>query len=741
MINVYSIFTRTIVLCATISAVILSAQQSQPQPATIGLVLSAGGAYGLAHIGVLKVLERENIPVSYISANSMGSIIGGLYAVGYRPAEIESIAVNLDWNELLRGGTSFGNQYLPERRQSHRYIFKLAHRNFSPIVPSEIISLQKVEMVLMKLFSEKEYAARYNFDSLAIPLRIIAVDLNTGSRVILKEGSLEKAIRGSIAIPGVFAPGQMADRTLVDGGVLQYLPVDPITAFDPDIIIASLTVAYDAKPGASVLDVISRTTSMVGVENIKQQKQLADIVIEPAVAGYSANDYSRVSELIATGERAAEDALPRIKELLRGRTPVDTYHPVTSRQQPYIDTISFEGLVITNPHTVFKFIRARPHEKLDFHTLNLDIEALCNSGLFNSVNYRLESVSTDTVDLVFELAEMEYGFYYIGLRYDNDNNAAIGIEIGQRNLHGSGIGIRGAVTLGDPNEYRAGLTNIQLGAIPLGLWVDCYWNSIDRSYYEDNMWLADYNVDNRGVLFEIGQNIGRDAFFLAGFTAHQSLYRLPSLPAFDTIPSSEWIIGPTFCWEINTHDDLYMPSRGISASIKALYAHEQLGGGSSFFRLRGMSRQLFPMNTWLLWNSCFEIGYSSGDTPWSYWFHTGGDDCAGYRTETFTTTHKTLIHAGFDMKILSAIGASEFPLFLQVFATAVSFVPLAEYAGGDNVNFHDVHLCFGTGVRMNTPIGPFGLKVGIADIHEREPDENIQSALYMSIGRDFRYVK
>jgi predicted acylesterase/phospholipase RssA len=733
---------RRVLVFTVVLLILLSAQPTPGEPARIGLVLSAGSAFGLAHIGVLKVLARENIPVSFISANSMGSIIGALYAAGYSPTEIESIAVNLDWSGLLSMGTAFGNQYLPERQQSYKYIFKLAHRNFYPIVPSAIIPLQKVELVLMKLLSQKEYDAHYDFDSLAIPLRIIAVDLNTGSRVVLKDGSIEKAIRGSIAIPGVFEPGHLEDKTLIDGGVLQYLPVDPITVFDPDIIIASLTVQYDAKPTASVLDVISRTTSMVGMENIKQQKDLADIVIEPVLTDLRANDYSAVHEMIYAGEQAAEAAVPRIKELLTNRIAVSPSHTMIPRPLPHVDTIYFEGLTITHPRTVFKFIRTRPNDLLDFQQLCLDIEALYNTGLFNNVNYRIEQpTAADTVVVVFELEEADYGFYYLGLRYDNDNNAAIGIEIGQRNLHGTGIGVRGAITLGDPNEYRAGLTNIQLAVVPVGLRLDCFWNSIDRSYYADNAWLADYNVDNRGVLIELGQNIGRDAFFLTGLTAHQSLYRLPALAEFDTIPPSEWIIGPTFNWEINTHDDLYMPSRGVSASVTATYAHEKLGGRSSFLRVRCTSRQIIPLTAWLLWNSRFDIGCSSGDLPWSYRFYTGGDDCASYRTETFTTTDKTLFHAGFDVKILSALGASDLPLFLQFFVTAVSFVPVTDYFERSALDPDDFHICLGTGVRMNTPIGPFCIKVGFADLHKRSSNEEIQSALYMSIGRDFRYVK
>ncbi|MCX8014517.1 MAG: patatin-like phospholipase family protein, partial [candidate division WOR-3 bacterium] len=206
-------------------------------PIRIGLALSGGGALGFAHLGVLKVLEQEQIPISYISGNSMGSLVGGLYAAGYSTAQIESIADQINWWTKPTPQAPFGARYLRERQQSKDYVFQLRHANFIPSLPSGLVPIQNVEFLLMKLLAEIEYNTFYEFDSLPIPYRAIAVDLASGEKVIFKNNRLANAIRASIAIPGVFAPEQINGRNYVDGGLIQNLPVDPLLEFKPDIII------------------------------------------------------------------------------------------------------------------------------------------------------------------------------------------------------------------------------------------------------------------------------------------------------------------------------------------------------------------------------------------------------------------------------------------------------------------------------------------------------------------------
>jgi NTE family protein len=329
--------------------------------------LSAGGALGFAHIGVLKVLEREQIPVCCISSNSMGSIIGGLYAAGYSVAQIESIAVNQDWRNLLSPSFKHTTKYVPKSHQIRRYVFRWSHDWFVPSMPRELISLQKVEFLLMRLLSKIEYDTEYYFDNLKIPLRVIAVDIASGRRVVIKRGRLDRVIRGSIALPAVFAPQTALDEgILVDGGVLQYFPVDPLLEFQPDIIIASLTIKRDTDVGTTIADVLSKVTSIVGFEDIARQRLLADVVIEPDLDQFDAQDYERVSEIIAAGEKAAQAKVPAIRDVLSGRVPVSDPQAIKKRKTPYIRNVDFVGLRQTRKATVRKEVRIRQGMLLDF---------------------------------------------------------------------------------------------------------------------------------------------------------------------------------------------------------------------------------------------------------------------------------------------------------------------------------------------------------------------------------------
>lgn len=712
--------------------------EQDSQSVHIGLVLSGGGALGLAHIGVLKVLEREGVPIYCISANSMGSIIGGLYAAGYTASQIESIAVTIDWKYMFSPSLSYGAQYLPELQKSHRYVFSMAHRKFVPSMPGGLISLQKVEFLLMRLLSKIEYDSYYDFDCLAIPLRIIAVDLVTGCRIILKDGRVEQAIRGSIAIPGVFAPEVLEDKKLVDGGVLQYFPVDAVFDMQPDFIIASLTTKPKGEQGVSMFAVISRATSMVGYADIEHQKQLADILIEPNLQQYEGTDYEKVKELIALGETAAETALPRIKAMLENRTPISGRRNIPDRRLPYVHAVKFEGLVLTNPKTITHGTRTKPGELLDFSVLLSDLEKYYESGLFNSVNYHLESVGEDTVDVIMELHEQDYGFYLFGIRYDNEDNATIGLEFGQSNIKGSGLCARAAINLGDPNEYRLGIANKNVAGFPFGYRLDAFWGSMDRSYYEDAEWQTDYNTDYLGAEFEVGRSLSRYSFFRAGFTGFYLDYRFPVFSALDSLPENEWIIGPVFHADVNLLDDLYMPTRGLRYRMEWLYSTRMLGATENFVKVSFSAEHFLPAFPWLIIRPGADYGVSLGRLSWFEYFCTGGEKLPGFKKETFTTDQKSIAHLGFDFRIGSILNS--YPLYFQLLFNAAIFRRIDDIVKNGIRADEDIKLGAGTGLRTNTPVGPLQIIIGFGTDHRPAAEDNLHFNVFFSLGRDFRYT-
>ena len=731
-----------VVICVVLCIVMqMSAETlSDTQQVRVGLTLSAGGAFGLAHIGVLKVLEREQIPICCISSNSMGSIIGGLYAAGYSATQVESIAVNMDWAELLSPSLAHTTQYIPKSRRTHRYIFRWSHDRFAPSIPSELISLQKVEFFLMRLLSRILYDAHYSFDSLRIPLRVIAVDLISGCRVIMRHGRLDQAIRGSIAIPGVFAPQTATDQILVDGGVLQYFPVDPLHELEPDIIIASLTIKQDTTAGISLVDVVARTTSIAGFEDIQRQKMLADVVIEPDLNEFSAQDYSRAPEIVAAGEKAAAAMIEEIRGKIAGRKPTAKYKTIHPRPAPHIRALEFEGLKQTREKTISDEIRITPGTRLDFDRLIDDLERLFNTGLFDHVDYRLEYLKQDSVDVIIEVQEKAYGFYLLGVRYDNMDNASLGLEIGQSNVLGSGVSIRAAVNLGDPNEYRIGLSDTRTFGLPLGYQMDLFWNSIDRSTYEEGTWQSDYNTDCRGGIAEVGYTLGDQTFANIGMHAYQALYRLPESPFFDTIPQREWIIGPSCNFEFNNYDDLYFPRRGGDYKLEILYTAENLGAKNDFLRVQFSADQILPLTSGFLISAGGDIGVSTGKLAWGKYFYTGGANFAGFMAEEFTTRHKAVLRLGLDVKLFTIFSENN-PIFLQLMSNIASFEPIDSLIDRQDYSLEDFELGFGAGIRTNTPIGPFRITFGVGNPHRTPRDDNIRYAVYFSLGRDFRYTK
>ena len=709
-------------------------------PVRIGLALSGGGALGFAHIGVLKVFEEEGIPISFISGTSMGSLVGGVYAAGYSATEIESIAINADWSIVFSSNPPFSALYLTERQQAQRYIIRLRHRNFFPVLPSGLVRLQYVEFLLMQLLSEIEFNTYFDFDRLTIPYRAVAVDLVTGKKIIIKNGRLAQAIRASIAIPGVYAPEILDNKELVDGGVQQYLPVDPLLEEKLDFIIAVLTMKSNQETGLSLIDVITRTMNVGSIENLNRQKQLADVLIEPNVDPFQPSDFARASEFIAVGEAAARAALPQIFAKLAGQKPVAQRKIVKPRTLPLIHSVRFEGLEVTQPRLVYNEIKTREGNFLDFNRLINDMNHLFNTRLFEDINYRLEFTGEDWVDVIIELKERAYGFYNLGLRYDNIDNVGMGIEIGQGNLWGSGASVRGVIQWGNPNEYRLGCTGTSLFRLPFEYRLDAFWSSIDHPYYEKGEWLVDYNYDRRGGIFESGYCLGHDGYFNIGFKAYQALYRMPPMQIFDSIPKSEWLIGPTFLIEFNNYNDLFLPLRGQTYYLAAFLASRKLKSSNDFLKIEFSTERIIPLKSWFLLRYGLEIGMSWGKLAWSEFFHSGGENLAGFEKNEFTTRQKAILRFGPEFRLFRLFNRDDYPFYLQLFSNISTFKKLDQLTNNPHLD-SVLNWGIGIGVRTNTPIGPLQFILGVADLAKPKPLPTTRINFFFSVGKDFRYFK
>lgn len=288
------------------------------RPEGIGLALSGGGAQGFAQIGVLKVLEENNIPISHISGTSIGAVIGGLYASGYSARDLENIVKNTDWSALFSNSPYRMSQFLTQRQQTEKHILEIRFNGLKPHLPQALTAGHKISEYFYKLTVDSRYSAGADFNRLKIPYRAVTTDLLTGEMVVLSGCDLAEAMRASISVPLAFAPVESGNRLLVDGGLACPIPVDVTRAMGADkvMVINTATQLYPRERLKTALDIVNQATSVMVMEKTNRQLQSADLVIQPDLAAYANTGFDDIEPLIAEGKRAARAMLPQIRELL-----------------------------------------------------------------------------------------------------------------------------------------------------------------------------------------------------------------------------------------------------------------------------------------------------------------------------------------------------------------------------------------------------------------------------------------
>ena len=275
----------------------------------VGVVLGGGGAKGVAHIGVLKVLEEAGIPIDYVAGTSMGAIVGGLYAIGYTPAEIDTMVLEQDWTMLLSDRIKRSSLTFPEKENSERYILSLP---FGKDKKDRVIQGMIKGQNLMNLFSNLTigYHDSVDFRNFNIPFACVAVDAVDGKDYVFRKGSLPLAMRASMAIPAVFTPVRLDSMVLIDGGLNDNFPVDVAREMGADVIIGVDLGTSDLKtldklnsPG----DVIGQIIALHGHDKYARNKEQTDLLLRPNMTSYNAASFSTVAldTLIRRGEQEA----------------------------------------------------------------------------------------------------------------------------------------------------------------------------------------------------------------------------------------------------------------------------------------------------------------------------------------------------------------------------------------------------------------------------------------------------
>jgi NTE family protein len=327
------------------------AESHQPRK-KVGLVLSGGGAKGMAHIGAIKVIEEAGIPIDYVVGTSMGSIIGGLYAIGYTPEQMDSMVRKQDWGFLLSDQILRRDMNMQEREADEKYVISVP---FSKSAIHDLTGGLIKGQNISNLFSELTlgYHDSLNFNKLPIPFACVAENIVKGEEYVFHSGVLSTAMRASMAIPGVFTPVRLDSMVLIDGGVVNNYPVNVAKQMGADVIIG-VDVQSELKPANELENagaILGQLIDLMGQDNYLKNLKETDVLIKVNVKGYSAASFSKVAvdSLIHRGLVAAEAQKKSLMELKKEIGLPENYQPIRKHTyQPVewimIKDIHFNGL-------------------------------------------------------------------------------------------------------------------------------------------------------------------------------------------------------------------------------------------------------------------------------------------------------------------------------------------------------------------------------------------------------------
>ncbi len=647
-----------------------SQEKSQERP-KIGLALGGGGAKGGAHVGVLKVFEELNIPVDYIAGTSIGGIVGGLYASGMTADQLEQAIANIDWNEALRDKPPRRDLSFRKKEENARYLLdlELGIGRGGIKWPSGFVSGQNLFFLLQSL--TLNVADVMDFHDLPIPFKCVATDVNSGEMEILDSGYLATALRATMAIPGFFAPVQIEDQLLVDGGLVNNLPVDVVREMGADIVIAvDLGEELSAREvTASMIQIYQQTMRMLTRPNVRSRLEMADMVINPGVAGFGTMAFNQIDEIMAMGyEKAAEleDELSRYSidpeqyAALRERQKQPVPDPVT------VDFIEFRGNQRVDDRIVERAILLEPGTKIGFdleaddirnifesrsrreqriqkqmaegepvglRSLFLDLRRLYGLGDFQTVDFRFENRGEET-GVIIGMKEKPWGpnFIHFGLELSSDLEGATDIEF-LLNLTKTRLNKRGAEFRGD---LVIGKNRLLFGEFYQPFTFDGDWFFAPRlalgderiKYFEDGNSIAELNVGGLTAGIDIGRQFNRmnETRLGVDFGWEDVSVETGALPPEDIedVDLSDIRTGGIRLlsrWD--SLDNINVPRDGVFGFLRAYQSLEDLGAALNYLKIGTQTSAFFGggKHTGLV---AFDLGWSDGDLPIYDTFTLGG---------------------------------------------------------------------------------------------------------------------
>lgn len=704
----------------------------------VGLVLSGGAARGLAHIGVLKALEEQNIRIDAIAGTSMGAIVGGLYAAGYRVDELQRLALELDWQQAL--SDSPPREDVPFRRKQDDRDFlvkqKLSFRDDGSLgLPLGVIQGQNLALLLESLLVHRSDTR--DFDRLPIPYRAVATDVVSGEQVVLRRGHLPQVMRASMSIPAVFAPVELDGRLLVDGGMVNNIPIDVARQMGVErVIVVDLGMPLKpAKELLTVVDVMDQSINLMMRKN--SEAQLAtlepdDVLIQPPLAGFGVADFERAELMIEAGYRATQIQAQRLARLQQSGGGSPALAMARSREQrtPVIREIRVENDSKVGDAVIRRHIRQALGEPLDMDRLQKDMGTLYGLDYFERVQYRVTPLDERGSALVIDARGKRSGTDYLrlGLNLSDDLRGDSVFNLGA-SYRINGINELGGewltrVQLGDRQElYSEFYQPLDAGS---RYFVAPYLFGEARNIEAvlDNDPIAEYRLERYGYGLNLGRQIANNGEIRFGIG--QAWGEAEVRVGERDLPSFSFSEGYyELKYSFDTLDNLDFPRSGEDIGLLLRQYDGSLGSDDDYRQWQlELSKVLsHEADTWVLGG---RYGRTLDETEVvSSGFTLGGaQELSGFRQDALTGQNLALARLIYYRRLTQrSLLPLDFPLYLGL--------SLERGRAWNNDNAFDSGYINAASIflGLDTPLGPLNFSYGINDEREK--------ALYLNLGKSF----
>ncbi len=710
-----------------------------PRP-RIGLVLSGGGARGMAHIGVLKVLDELRVPVDAIAGTSMGAVVGGLYASGLSGREIESVVASLNWQDAFRDTPSRTDLTFRRKQEDQNFLvkFPLGLRSGKFLLPKGLIQGQKLNQALRRL--TLPVSGITSFDDLPIPFRAVATDLETGDAVVMGEGDLTTAMRASLSAPGVFAPVEREGRLLVDGGLSENLPIDVARRMNVDVLIV-VDVGAPLANRSRLSSVAAISNQMLAIlisrDSKRQREQLTpqDVVIDPSLADASSFDFGMAKRVVSLGEQAARDSQASLaafsvddatfqryvarKGAARGAMPRIDFVKVAPGSERYAEPLQ----------SLFEDAVGKP---LDPDRLAQRVTGYYGRGNLEALDYEVMQDEQGRSGLSLTARRNSWGPNYVrfGLSLQDDfagnssYNAAARFVLSEFTKPG-GEWVWD-VQIGETSRIASELYLPLRLSSPYFVAPHLQFGARNVDVLDDQRRVAEYRVRSFDYGLDIGREFGNWGEIRAGVLQSDGSSRVRV--GDPTLPTGDFKVRTTFArMAYDELDNVNFPRHGTLASVewRSEKPDHSISESADQLLVDWLTAKSFGRNTAVLWSS-FGTTINQDTADVRTLFPLGGFlNLSGLKADSLSGPH---------------YGIARFMFYRQIGRGGPGFLDVPAYLGmsieAGNVWERRGDISFGSARKdaslflgFDTLLGPVYLATGIED--------GGPSALYLFLGRTF----